>query len=88
MTPWYKGLQCGSAVCSYKVPRRMFMLGMNLPWRQLLKNGFGMPQQGTEMQQKRLDHPHIIKYFTSFLENGELFIVLELADGGDLAQFL
>ncbi|KAL1436446.1 hypothetical protein MTO96_049679 [Rhipicephalus appendiculatus] len=37
---------------------------------------------------QRLDHPHIIKYFTSFLENGELFIVLELADGGDLAQFI
>ncbi|XP_075736356.1 serine/threonine-protein kinase Nek7 isoform X2 [Rhipicephalus microplus] len=37
---------------------------------------------------QRLDHPQIIKYLSSFFEDGELFIVLELAGGGDLARFI
>lgn len=37
---------------------------------------------------QRLDHPNIIKYYASFLEDGALHIVLELADGGDLAKVI
>lgn len=33
---------------------------------------------------KKLDHPNIIKYYTSFLENENLNIVMEYAEGGDL----
>lgn len=37
---------------------------------------------------KQLDHPHIIKYNTSFVESGNLCIVMEYAPGGDLCQYL
>ena len=33
---------------------------------------------------KQLDHPSIIKYYTSFVEKDVLHIVMEFADGGDL----
>lgn len=33
---------------------------------------------------KKLSHPNIIKYYTSFLENDSLHIVMEFAEGGDL----
>ena len=33
-----------------------------------------------------LDHPYIVKYIESFQERGNLFIVMEFADGGDLSQ--
>ncbi|KAH9360062.1 hypothetical protein HPB48_020278 [Haemaphysalis longicornis] len=37
---------------------------------------------------QKLQHPHIVKYYVSFVEKDELNIVLELADGGDLAQLI
>lgn len=37
---------------------------------------------------QRLNHPHIVQYYVSFVEKEELNIVLELADGGDLAQLV
>jgi len=33
---------------------------------------------------RRLKHPHIIKYYTSFIESDSLFILMEYAFGGDL----
>lgn len=33
---------------------------------------------------KKLNHPNIIKYYSSFLENENLHIVMEYAEGGDL----
>ena len=33
---------------------------------------------------KDLNHPHVIKYFTSFIENGNFYIIIEYINGGSL----
>ena len=33
-----------------------------------------------------LDHPHIVSYRTSFFEKGELIIIMEFCEMGDLAN--
>ena len=37
---------------------------------------------------KQIDHPNIIKYFSSYIENNTLSIITEYAEGGDLYQYL
>jgi len=37
---------------------------------------------------KDLDHPNIIKLHTSFVENDHLYLVLELANGGDMLKLI
>ncbi len=33
---------------------------------------------------KKVNHPNLIKYYTSFLEEDNLYIIMEYAEGGDL----
>ena len=37
---------------------------------------------------KDLDHPNIIKYYTSFIEKENVYIVMELVEGMNLAEYL
>ena len=37
---------------------------------------------------KDLDHPNIIKYYTSFSEGQYIYIVMELLEGASLADFI
>jgi len=37
---------------------------------------------------KELDHPNITKYFTSFAEGQNIYIVMELLEGTSLADFI
>ena len=37
---------------------------------------------------RKLTHPHIIRYYTSFIEEESLYILMEYAAGGDLYSVL
>ena len=37
---------------------------------------------------KKLDHPNIVKYYKSFTENNNLYIIMEYFDNGDLLDYI
>ena len=53
-------------------------------------NGLGLEELSEALKEaeilKTLDSPYIVKYIESFTDNGMLCIVMEYAEGGDLAQ--
>lgn len=50
---------------------------------QMKKNEREEAQREAEVLSK-FDHPNIIKYYDAFIENNQLFIVMEYANAGDL----
>jgi aurora kinase len=54
-----------------------------------IKNNNMMTQISNEIQiSKRLEHPNIIKLYEYFDDENDIFLVLELARGGQLYQKL
>ncbi len=37
---------------------------------------------------KRLNNPHIIKYYNSFIDNNKLYIIMEFMDNGDFQGYI
>lgn len=50
------------------------------------------PAQATVLREVKLlaavDHPHVVSYMESFIEDGRLHIVMELCEGGDVHSML
>ena len=59
--------------------------------RILLNSMSKRDQEDTDKEAKilrRLNHPHVVKFIESFLENDALVIIMEYCAGGDLKDFL
>eukprot|EP01029_Cantina_marsupialis_P012704 TRINITY_DN279_c3_g1_i1.p1 TRINITY_DN279_c3_g1~~TRINITY_DN279_c3_g1_i1.p1 ORF type:complete len:717 (+),score=249.89 TRINITY_DN279_c3_g1_i1:124-2274(+) len=54
--------------------------------------GLNKNEQSTTMQEVKLmsslDHPNIVRYYESFIEDGHLCIVMSFCDRGDLSQLI
>jgi NIMA (never in mitosis gene a)-related kinase len=71
-------------LCREKLSRKMFVI------KEVRLSALGPKERREATREadvlKSLQHPNIVKYAASFTERGCFYIVMEYADGGDLAQ--
>lgn len=88
---YHKGKQIGTGAmgCAWLVQRKS---GQVLVAKEINVQGMSAKDTAEAVQEaevlRQLQHPNIISMYEAFVEGPSLFIIMEFADAGDLAQLL